>query len=288
MISEPQQHLEIILELFERNDAIVKVAPCDDLYADIENGHHHVNDEIFYQVGGETRFTFPRQTMSLKQGELLIMPKGVPHAEEVVHPLTFNTLVFCDVSTHFTLVEAKALLETGFPIAAKIWGRQELTHDGTVYRLLEECRRLATDSSTETFLVPLIKVVMKMFYHSVVEKPLIENPHYPSELVNAAVHMIQNHAGLPHFNVQYLAKRIQCSPNYLSALFSKEVGQTISQYLLQTRLGMAKQLFNSSEKSVAQIAQTCGFSSTSYFIAQFKRMEGCTPKAYRVSQYSSM
>ena len=127
-----------------------------------------------------------------------------------------------------------------------------------------------------------------MFYHSVVEKPLIENPHYPSELVNAAVHMIQNHAGLPHFNVQYLAKRIQCSPNYLSALFSKEVGQTISQYLLQTRLGMAKQLFNSSEKSVAQIAQTCGFSSTSYFIAQFKRMEGCTPKAYRVSQYSSM
>ena len=43
------------------------------------------------------------------------------------------------------------------------------------------------------------------------------------------------------------------------------------------------QLLKSSRMSITEIAESCGFSSASYFTEMFTRQKGLTPTAYRRS-----
>ena len=68
---------------------------------------------------------------------------------------------------------------------------------------------------------------------------------------------------------------------YLCHTFKKSLGMTISEYILSRRLSEAKHLLQSSNLSVSEIAENCGFSSPSYFSMVFKRELGVTPSSFR-------
>jgi len=55
-------------------------------------------------------------------------------------------------------------------------------------------------------------------------------------------------------------------------------------YLVQSRVNHAAALLRSDpERSITDIALTCGFASSQYFATAFRRFHGCTPTAYRRS-----
>jgi AraC family transcriptional regulator len=57
----------------------------------------------------------------------------------------------------------------------------------------------------------------------------------------------------------------------------------IYQYLLQQRIERAKQLLKQTDKSIVDIAFSCGFSSHSHLSKQFRQLTGMTPKAFRAT-----
>ncbi len=71
------------------------------------------------------------------------------------------------------------------------------------------------------------------------------------------------------------------SPNYFHHVFTEIMGKTPLQYLLQVRIRRARYLLAQSDKSLAQIAYECGFSSQAYFTEQFKKNTYSTPGQYR-------
>ena len=71
------------------------------------------------------------------------------------------------------------------------------------------------------------------------------------------------------------------NPSYLSTLFKKETGATISAYILQKKLAEAKQLLAGTDMPIAQISNTLAFSTQSYFSAVFARECNETPRQYR-------
>lgn len=73
------------------------------------------------------------------------------------------------------------------------------------------------------------------------------------------------------------------SSGYLSALFKKEVGVTLTDYVNSRRVKQASQLLRSTVLQVQTIAQYCGIPDVNYFSKTFKRYLGCTPKDYRNS-----
>ena len=69
--------------------------------------------------------------------------------------------------------------------------------------------------------------------------------------------------------------------SYLSRLFHKETGMTVSDYIQQTKIETAKNMLLHSSYSAAEIASILAFSDQSYFTEVFKKQTGLTPKRYQ-------
>lgn len=78
-----------------------------------------------------------------------------------------------------------------------------------------------------------------------------------------------------------LADLVYMSPDYLTKLFKKETGLSLSDYIINKRLLLAQQLLSSTDLSIVEIAQRAGFSYSSYFVRIFKKKLGITPNQYR-------
>ena len=81
--------------------------------------------------------------------------------------------------------------------------------------------------------------------------------------------------------VEDLADTLGVSASYLSRLFKKETGDSVSGYIRRQKIDMAKNLLQYSDYSMIDIANRLSFSSQSHFIQQFREYEGMTPKKYR-------
>lgn len=78
-----------------------------------------------------------------------------------------------------------------------------------------------------------------------------------------------------------LARMCSVSKSYLSALFKKEVGMTITDYINSTRIRQSLVLLNSTNLSIQDISYRCGFADSNYFTRTFKKFQGKSPKVYR-------
>lgn len=81
--------------------------------------------------------------------------------------------------------------------------------------------------------------------------------------------------------MEQLAHFVGLNASYLSTLFKRETGVSISEYILSKRMEAAKNMLKFSEYSYSEIAATLAFSSQSHFSRAFKKQTGYTPKAYR-------
>ncbi len=84
-----------------------------------------------------------------------------------------------------------------------------------------------------------------------------------------------------------LAKELHISAKYLSALFNKETGSSITDFMQDIRVGEAKHLLTSTNMSFLDISNSLNFSSQSYFNLIFKKKTGLTPKEYREQAYQT-
>ena len=77
------------------------------------------------------------------------------------------------------------------------------------------------------------------------------------------------------------------SYNHFSVAFKKAVGRSFNDYLTMLRLSEAEKLLISTEKSITEVALSCGFSSTSHLITRFKEHKGVTPGQWRKKSRSN-
>ena len=77
------------------------------------------------------------------------------------------------------------------------------------------------------------------------------------------------------------AAQLNVNPSYLSNLFHKECGCTLTEFVNRQRIDRAVLLLSNSKKAVQDIAAECGIQDVNYFIKLFKRQTGLTPNQYR-------
>lgn len=95
-------------------------------------------------------------------------------------------------------------------------------------------------------------------------------------------HLAQN------ISVRDVADYVHLSPEYFTKLFKKETGQNIKNYMLQTKVDVAKELLENPNISVSLIALELGYSNFSHFTQMFKKYEDITPTDYRKRHQKNM
>lgn len=82
-------------------------------------------------------------------------------------------------------------------------------------------------------------------------------------------------------SLKRFARDLFLNTSYLSALFKKEVGMTLTDYVNKSRIEYAKKLLKSTTLSIQNIAAQSGFSDIHYFNRLFRRETGHSPKEWR-------
>lgn len=88
--------------------------------------------------------------------------------------------------------------------------------------------------------------------------------------------------------LQELSSFAKLSPSYLSKLFSKEVGISISNYILNKKIETAEKMLCYSEYSVFEISEILAFANQAHFTYAFKKKNGITPSQFRIENYRKL
>ncbi len=99
--------------------------------------------------------------------------------------------------------------------------------------------------------------------------------------LSAAIKYVDEHYSDSSLSLNEVAKEVNISPSYLSAMFSRENKTTFVEYMTSKRMEQAKKmLLNTKEKSQT-IAEQVGYKDPHYFSYIFKKTYGLSPKEYR-------
>jgi len=113
---------------------------------------------------------------------------------------------------------------------------------------------------------------------------VLKNRNIISKSITLCSEFIYNHIN-ERITIDDLAGYTNLSPSYLSRLFKKELGISISDYIRQKKIEKAQNLLKYSDFTLIEIANYLAFSSQSHFIQIFKKIVGLTPKKYRDRYY---
>lgn len=81
--------------------------------------------------------------------------------------------------------------------------------------------------------------------------------------------------------VSDMAEQFAVNADYLSFLFHKSTGKTISRYVLEEKVKAAQSMLVYTDNSLQEIAFALNFSSQSHFSTVFRKIAGVTPREYR-------
>ena len=100
-------------------------------------------------------------------------------------------------------------------------------------------------------------------------------------ILKQAVAYIDGNFADENISLNRVAKEVNISANYLSAVFSQEMGITFVEYLTTKRMDRAKELLRNTDKRSGEVAAEVGYKDSHYFSFLFKKTQGCTPRDYR-------
>lgn len=139
--------------------------------------------------------------------------------------------------------------------------RQDMISANFISLMVSFCRKLYSNSSTESG---------RRIGEGTADDP-----------VRQAVAYIHNNFKNKKLSVKTLAEQYHFTPNYFGELFRKSLGLSCNSYIKQLRIDFARGLLLNSELPISEICYLCGFSSPSYFISEFSRLNSCSPARYR-------
>ena len=105
-----------------------------------------------------------------------------------------------------------------------------------------------------------------------------------SEKVKLSIDYILRHL---HYDIslKQIADNAGLSETYFSALFKKETGETVSEFIQKSRVREAQSMIQYSEYSLLEIGQYLGFCSQSHFSKTFRKYTGMTPGQFRKKNF---
>ena len=126
----------------------------------------------------------------------------------------------------------------------------------------------------------VIELVEKMFAIAILKRKNVVGNQSKSQL-SAAIKYVDEHYSDSNLSLNEVAKEVNISPSYLSAMFSRENKTTFVEYMTGKRMEHAKNMLLTTGEKSQVIAEQVGYKDPHYFSYIFKKTYGLSPKEFR-------
>lgn len=303
---ELRQALSAALLPLARGDSALLRPPTQVGWQAGAQGHYHSAPELFLQLSGWTQFTFPQGGCRLQAGQALLLPPQLQHAETVgpdaqgtgVTGVTdggFRNLLVYAEGTALSVHLANEV-QPGQPGILHLEVRQLPVVAQMAQQLLAASQRQGegasaghggSDGALDDWRARGLVSATLAQALQLLEQPPSEQHDEPPAVARTRL-LVKNQLGDPELSVRGLALHAACSADYLSHLFHRHSGETLVGYITRLRMERALQLLASSRMAIKEVAWACGYNRPGYFIQTFRRLQGLTPSAWRLSAASRL
>lgn len=245
------------------------------------NTWHAHNDEVMllfcYSDGGN--IVSHEKVFPLNKNSLFFIGDNTSHYTIPDIPTKYErTKIFIKKDTFNILLES--LSESGFKTLFQkntlIGGQLSEENADIVKNLLLDAKN---QINSDVFTAVLLSVTIRLLSFIKQFSTHTETPKTNDHIAKAITFI--NERIRDNITIDDIANASYLSKYHFCRKFKDIIGLTVMDYLLLTRLSLAKNKLILTNLSITEISESLGFSSASYFSNTFKSHFGTTPLAYR-------
>ena len=237
-------------------------------------GESHPMPELTYVDQGELHSVADGQDILLKQGDIAIFGPNQWHmhyADIGVAP-RYVTITF-DLEG----VDITPLLNRKFAAP-----QQAVTLIQQMLREQERMDEFSSDMIISQLSLLMLTLLREASAPTGAKLRTANAIHSENEIIRQAQQYISTHVR-QKLSVPLVAKQVDVSPSYLTALFHKNLQISPGEYIRRTKLQESKQMIREDNLNFTEIAAALQYSTVHHFSRQFKEKFGITPTEYAKS-----
>ncbi len=237
---------------------------------------HPYYEIYFLQAGSRTIFT-ENNLYSIEKNSVVIIPPFTPHKTEGGPYERTNIYI----SDGLLSPSVKTFLNENKAPDYFIINEEYL---GTINELFKHACQAETAANkiTQEELLAFFNTIVFFLRKSqkILLKQLnIKNTKTDKLIIQIVTYIKENPT--EKITVASLCKKFYLTESNLHKKFKSVINCTVGEYLSTVKMERAKELLYSTNKSIQEISEECGFSSQNYFALIFKQKCGVSPSGYR-------
>lgn len=238
------------------------------------SGESHPMPELTYVDQGSLHSVADGQDMLLKQGDIVIYAPNQWHMQ----------YADIDVAPRFVTITFDMGGEGLAPLFNRKFTAPRLAQTllRQMLREQEQLDMFSNDMIIAQLNMLLLTLLRETAAPSTVKLQTSNAIHSENEIIRKAQQYISTHIR-EKLSVPLVARQVDVSPSYLTALFHKNLQISPGEYIRRIKLQESKQMIRENDLNFTEIAAALQYSTVHHFSRQFKEKFGITPTEYAKS-----
>ena len=251
--------------------------------------HIHPAIELIYVMRGEYSVSIDNDEVTANKGDLLFFRANTIHSIQLVGNDAGSYYVLkINPSLLFHIFTGQGQMKMTSHFLFKQRGECAIFKDGNISDRFKKIfdSMIAAMSTNEPLFFSTERALAALLLIEMIDSmlPQTSDSTEVNEKNLALIHKCVDYINKNYateLSAEECADSIHMSYSYFARIFRAVMGKTFKEYLVSVRLAKAKSILLSTTISVTDVAMACGYSSLSYFISEYKKEFGKTPKEER-------
>lgn len=232
-----------------------------------------INEYLLLVIRSKAVFEMDGKRMSIRPYTLIFTDKNKPHSIYADNDVYVNDWITFDL----TAEERKELMQNQIKINA-LWCGYDVRFYSDIIKLMQD--EMKSDDKSKS-------INTELFFKVILNKLQNNSAHlfFDKKYYNELSEMRGEIYSCPQnkYTVEQLSHRVNLSKSYFQSLYKLYFNTTPISDVIKSRIEYSKQLLSSTDCSVSEISELCGYNDDARFVKQFKKIVNMTPCKYRKS-----